>query len=287
MGTRTSIGNEANSLKQEGKRVGRQATTSPVMETLMRLGYVARGLVYGMIGVLAFQVAMGVGGSLNDPQGAIVALGRTPLGGVVLYGILLGLIGYALWGFIRAVFNPLHKNIVERVGFAVSGISYTLLAFATYGLITGGASAAQNGAQGAQTQQTTASILSQPWGSFVVGIAGLIVIGVGIVQMYKGLQRNFQKQFQAFSLSSVQQTWIDRLGRFGTAARGVVFALIGMFLFLAAYNHNPSQAQGIDGVLKALLHQPYGPWLLGVVALGLVAFGIYSVMCGIWLRLKR
>ena len=292
MRTQTRIRAGANSLKQEGKKAARGATTSPLMETLMRLGYVVRGLVYGVIGVLAFQVALGVGGALADPQGAIVALGKTPLGGAVLYGVLVGLIGYALWSVIRAVLDPLHKGtdpkgILERVGYAVSGLSYMLLAFATYGLITGGTSAAHNGAQTAQTQQTTASILSKSWGPWVVGIAAVIFIGVGLLQMFKGLRRDFERQFQPYALSSNQRKWIDRLGRFGTAARGVVFTLVGMFLFLAAFHHDPSQTKGIDGVLTALLHQPYGAWLLGVVALGLVAFGIYSAMSGLWLRLKR
>ena len=193
---------------------------------------------------------------------------------------------------IRAVFDPLHKGtdakgIAERVGYAVSGLSYMLLAFATYGLITGGASAARNGAQAAQTQQTTASILSKSWGPWVVGIAAVILIGVGLSQIFQGLRPDFERQFQPYALSSSQRKWIDRLGRFGTASRGVVFTLVGMFLFLAAYHHDPSQAKGIDGVLAALLHQPYGAWLLGVVALGLVAFGIYSAMSGIWLRFKR
>jgi len=262
------------------------------MESLMRLGYAVRGLVYGMIGVLALEVALGVGGSLDDPQGAIVAMGKTPLGAFALYGVLLGLIGYALWGFIRAVFDPLHKGtdakgIALRVGFAVSGISYLLLAVATYGLISGGASAARNGAQTAQTQQTAASILSKPWGPWAVGIAALIVIGVGLVQVLQGVGPNFERQFEPYALSSEQRLWIDRLGRFGTAARGLVFTLIGMFLFMAALHHDANQAQGIDGVLSALLHQSYGPWLLGVVALGLIAFGIYSAMGGIWLRFKR
>ena len=292
MATQTRIREGANSLKQEGEKAARGVTTSPLMETLMRLGYVARGLVYGMIGVLAFQVALGVGGALADPQGAIVALGKTPLGGALLYGVLVGLIGYALWGVIRAVFDPLHKGadpkgIVERVGYAVSGLSYMLLAFATYGLITGGASAARNGAQAAQTQQTTASILSKSWGPWVVGIAAVILIGVGLSQVFQGLRPDFERQFQPYALSSNQRKWIDRLGRFGTAARGVVFTLVGMFLFLAAFHHDPSQAKGIDGVLAVLLHQPYGAWLLGVIALGLIAFGIYSAMSGIWLRFKR
>ena len=270
----------------------REAAASPLMETLMRLGYFVRGLVYGMIGLLALQVALNQGGTLTDTQGAIVALGQTPLGTILLYAILVGLIGYGLWGLIRAIFDPLHKGtdlkgIAERLGFAASGISYGLLAVATYGLITGAANAAHSGAQTSQTQQATASILSNSWGPIAVGAAGIIVIGIGLLQVVQGLGPGFKRQFQPYALNAQQQTWIERLGRFGTAARGLVFAMIGLFLFLAAYRHDPSQAQGIDGVLAALLQQPAGPWLLGVVALGLLAFGIYSAISGILLRFRR
>jgi hypothetical protein len=197
-----------------------------------------------------------------------------------------------LWGLIRAVFDPLHKGsdlggVVTRVGYAVSGLSYMVLAYATYGLITGGAAAARNGAQTAQTQQTAASILSKSWGPWVVGIAAVILTAVGLAQVYRGLRPDYALQFQPYALSAYRLRWINRLGRFGTAGRGVVFTLVGVFLFRAAYYHDPSQAKGIDGVLAALLQQPYGVWLLGIVALGLIAFGVYSAMSGIWLRLKR
>jgi len=253
------------------------------MEKLIRLGYVVRGLVYGVIGLLAFQVASGSGGALANQQGAIAAVGSAPEGKVLLYIVLVGLVCYALWGLIRAVADPLHegndaKGIARRLGYLVSGISYGLLVPATYGLITAGASAASNGAQNAQTQQTTASILSQPWGPWVVALAALIVIGVGLSQIYQGFRRNFNRQFQLAGRTGNERKWIVRLGRFGTVARGVVFTLVGVFLFMAAYQHDASRAQGIDGVLTALLHQPYGPWLLGVVAAGLIAFGIYSAM---------
>jgi len=292
MGMHTGLHRGMNNIQHEGKRVAQGAAASPVMETLMRLGYIARGLVYGMIGLLAFQVVAGIGGSLDDPQGAIVALGKTPIGGVMVWGMMIGLVGYALWGFIRAVADPLHKGhdakgIALRIGYAVSGVSYLLLALATYGLITGGASAARNGAQTAQAQQTTASILSKPWGPVAVTIVGIVVIVVGAIQVFQGLSDTFDKQFDPYALTSYQRTWIDRLGRFGTAARGLVFALVGFFLFSAGLNHNATQAQGIDGVLNALLHQPAGPVLLGVVALGLIAFGIYSGMSGVLLRFKR
>src|SRR5450432_1405969 len=292
MSANTGIRRHANSLKQDGQGLAHRAVTSRLMETLMRFGYLVRGLIYGVIGVLAIQVAVGGGGTLDDPQGAIVTMGKTPVGGIVLYAILVGLIGYALWGVIRAVFDPLNKGtglkgIAQRIGYAVSAISYALLALATYGLISGAASAARNGAQSTQNQQTTASILSNSWGPWVVGIGAAIVMIVGLAQIIQGFGPDFERQFQRYALSSNQQKWIDRLGRFGTAARGVVFTMIGLFLFLAAYRNDPSQVKGFDGALTALLHQPYGPWLLGIVALGLIAFGIYSAMCGLWLRFKR
>lgn len=283
MSTNSSIQRNAGNLKQEGKQVIRSAATSPLMEKLIRLGYVARGLTWGVIGLLAFQVAVGSGGKLTDQQGAIAAVGSTPVGKILLYVMLLGLAGYALWGLIRAVVDPLHeghdaKGIAQRVGYLVSGISYGLLALATYGLITAKAAAATSGAQAAQTQQTTASILTQPWGPWVVALAAATVIGVGLLQIYTAFRRKFNPQFQLAVRTGNARIWIERLGRFGTAARGVVFTLIGVFLLQAAVQHNASRAQGIDGVLTALLSQPFGPWLLGVVAAGLIAFGIYSAM---------
>jgi Domain of Unknown Function (DUF1206) len=283
MSTNSNLHTPAGNLKQEGKQAIRAAATSPLMEKLIRLGYIARGLVWGVIGILAFQVASGSGGALADQQGAIAALGSAPAGKILLYVMLVGLVGYALWGLIRAVVDPLHlgndpKDIALRLGYLISGISYGLLALATYGLVTAGASAARNGAQNAQIQQTMASILSQSWGPWVVALVAVIVIGVGLAQIYQGFHRNFNRQFQLAARTANERIWIERLGRFGTVARGVVFTLIGVFLFLAAYHHNASQAQGIDGVLAALLHQAYGPWLLGIVAAGLIAFGIYSAM---------
>lgn len=283
------IHNPVGNLNQAGRNIGRQATTSQLVESLARLGYMVRGLVYMVIGILALQVALGVGGALTDPQGAIVRLGSTPVGDVVLLVVLIGLIGYALWDVIQGLFDPFHKGsdlkgIAERVGKLVSAVFYGILALTTYGLITPGTAAA-GGSQ--TTQQATASILSYSWGPAAIAIAGVIIILAGLLQFGQGLSREFDRQFQPYALNSTERLWINRLGRFGTAARGVVFVLVGLFLFLAGYQHNPSQAQGISGALAALLHQPYGPWLLGIVALGLIAFGIYSALSGYWLRLRR
>jgi hypothetical protein len=282
----------AASLKAGSKKAVHEATTSPLVENLVRLGYVVRGMVYGMIGLLALQVAIGSGGALTDPQGAIATMGRTPLGSVLLYVVLAGLVGYGLWGLIRAIADPLHKGadmkgIAERTGFAISGISYLILGLATFNLVTGQAAAGQNGAQTAQAQQAVGTILSKPWGAWVVAAVALSITIAGLVQIYQGVQPGFARQYQPYALNGNRRKWITRLGRFGVCARGLVFTLIGFFLFLAAYQNNPGQAQGIGGVLASLLHQPYGPWLLALVALGLIAFGIYSALSGLWLRLKR
>ena len=292
MGTNSRSRKAVAHLEQKGKQVAHDATMSPLMENLLRLGYLVRGLVYGVIGLMALLIVIGGGGALTDTQGAIAIMGGAAGGGILLYAVLVGLASYGLWGLVRAVADPMHKGtdtkgIAERVGYAISGISYLLLALATYGLITGRAAAAQNGAQTAQTQQTVGTLLSQPWGALLVMLIALIVMGVGLFQVNQGIQPQFNQQFTPYALNTRQRTWITRVGRFGMAARGLVFMLIGLFLFLAAYHHDPSRAQGIDGVLASLLQQPYGIWLLGIVALGLIAFGVYSALSGVWLRLKR
>jgi hypothetical protein len=259
---------------------------------LVRLGYVVRGLLYGVIGVLAIKVALGSSGRFADPQGAIAAIGTTQWGHILLYIILAGLIGYGLLGLIRAFVDPPStgsdpKGVAERIGFAVSGISYLLLGYATLNLIRGTAAAARNGAQGQQLRQTAGMVLAKPWGPFVIGLLGAVVILVGVAQIVRAGRRDFGRQFRPFVFSAPHRRSLDQIGRFGVAARGVVFALVGVFLFQAAYFHDPKRAQGIDGVLASFLHQPYGVYLLAVVALGLIAFATYSALAGLWLRLPR
>jgi hypothetical protein len=102
-----------------------------------------------------------------------------------------------------------------------------------------------------------------------------------------GIKAGFEKQIQTYDLTPKEAKLATDVGRFGTAARGVVFALVGGLIFLAAYNSNPSQPVGMDAALATLLHQPYGIWLLGIIAVGLVAFGFYSLLGAIWFRFKR
>jgi hypothetical protein len=283
---------KVNKFKETGNKVTRRASTNPIVELLARIGYGVRGLLYLTIGVLAVQLALGHGGKAADQQGAIAVIGNQTAGQVLLWMVLIGLISYSLWGLIRAFLNPLHlgndlKGIADRVGFLLSGIAYGLLVFPTYAVIAGGRVKAHNGAQKEQTQEYVAKMLSMSWGRWIVGIIGILVVAVGIYQIYKGFRLHFDQYIQPRSMSPQKSRWLKRGGQFGTASRGLIFAMIGLFLFIAALEDNSTKVKGFDGALLSLLQQPYGPWLLGVVAVGLVAFGIYSIFCGLWFRLKK
>ena len=276
-------------VKEGGEQEVREAAFSPFTELLTRIGFGARGLIYLVMGVIAIQVARGVSNTPANQQGALELIGAQPLGHILLIIVMVGLAGYALWCVIRAIFDPLHlgsdaEGLLQRFSFFVSAGIYASLIVPAYGYLVGGAGATQNGSQ---TQQSVSTIMAMPWGRWLVGVGGIVVIGVGLAQVYKGFKHNFDKQFQLYDLNQKQSIWIRRIGRFGTASRGIVIALSGIFLALAAYNFNPAQAQGINGALLTLVHQPYGPWLLGVVAAGLIAFGIYSLTGAAWFRLRR
>jgi hypothetical protein len=132
-----------------------------------------------------------------------------------------------------------------------------------------------------------ASIMSKSWGPWLVGLIGLVVVAVGLQQIYQGFKASFDRQFQIYAMSAQEVKWAKQLGRLGTSARGIVFVLVGALISLAAYHANPNQPVGIDAALKALKNQPYGVLLLGIVAVGLMAFGAYSMLSAAWFRLKR
>jgi len=265
-----------------------KAGESPLMEVMTRLGFGVRGLIYIIVGLLAVQVALGKGGALASPQGAIAAIGKQQSGLILLWVVLVGIISYSIWGIVRAVLDPLDKGhdlkgLLTRVGFLVSALGYAILAFYTYGYITG----KSQSANGSQTQKYIGLIMAMPWGRWAIGILGLIVLAVGLYQIYLGFTAGFDRQFRTYVLTPEELKLVTDIGRFGTSARGVVFAVVGGLILVAAYQANPSQPIGMDAALATLLHQPYGIWLLGVVAVGLIAFGFYSMLSALWFRLKR
>lgn len=276
-----------NQVKNEAKDGARKAAGNPWTERLIRLGYIARGLVYLIPGILALRLVMGAGGGAVNQTGAIEFIGQQPYGNVMLVIEAIGLLGYSLWGLIRAAFDPFHEGedaegLLKRFGYIVSALGYAALLVATVQYLQGAAVTSA----GSNPQDWTAKLLGQSWGRFVVGIIGGGWLFGGLRQIYEGFTASFKKQLKLNQMTTFERTWAVGVSRFGVAARGVVFALIGLFLVQSAVFQNPGAAKGLDGALLALAGQPYGTVLVAIVALGLIAFGLYSFLCARWMRLR-
>ena len=282
----SNIGSMGN-VEAHVRKAGHKAAFNPLVESLTRLGYGVRGFLYLTMGMLALSFAFGKGGAPVDPQGAIAAIGRQPAGLYLLWVVLIGLLSYSLWGVIRAVFDPLRKGndlkgAVARIGFLFSAAGYTFLGVYTYGLISG-----SGNSSGANTQQSLASVMSAPWGRWLVGLIGFAIILDGLYQITLGLNASFDKQYKTYAMTAEEVRAATELGRIGTAARGIVFAMVGGLILVAAVQSNPSQPVGIAAALTSLMRQPYGIWAMGLLALGLVAFGLYSMLSAVWFRSRR
>jgi hypothetical protein len=273
-------------IKDGVARVAGQPTRSPWFEALARFGYAVRGLLYIVVGFLAAEVAVGQGGAATDKGGAITAIGNEPFGKLLLLLMAIGLAGYALWGFVRALLDPQGrgtdpKGLAQRVGYFISGVSYGALVIPTVRLLLNQPNPGSN-----PNEDWTARLLATPPGPWLVGLIGLIAIGGGLGQMYLAWSKGFQKDFKRWELNTKTMEWASRIAQVGLVARGIVFAMIGWFLVQAARNVDPKQVIGLDGALAKLAHEPAGPLLLGLMALGLMAFGLYSVFCARWIKIN-
>ncbi|MET0405855.1 MAG: DUF1206 domain-containing protein, partial [Cystobacter sp.] len=266
------VGRKALELKYQGDRLGAKALNHPWMVPLARMGYLAKGVVYAVVGVLALQVAFGQGGEMTDTHGALATLARESWGSVLLAVISLGLFGYVLWRVVQAWMDPDNKGtgakgIAVRLGYAVSAAIHTSLALAAIRLATG----TGGGKQGNSMQSWTAKLLSEPFGQALVAVVGLVIAGIGVWQIHKAWTEKFRRKLGLQGLAAKQERWTMRVCKVGIIARGVVFVLMGLFFLLAALRSNPSEARGLDGTLATLASQPYGSVLLTLVSAGLVA----------------
>lgn len=272
---------------EEFENKARQATHEaiPWVVWLARLGYAAKGIVYIIIGALAFQAAIGTGGETTDQTGALEQIAQSPFGQILLAIVAVGLFGYALWRLVQAWLDPDGegsdaKAIVKRIGWAISGIIYIALGASAVSILMG-----SGGSSGDTPDDLTAMLMSQPFGLWLVGIVGVIIIGVGLYQFVRAYKAEFHDKLKLHEMSSTEITWATRFGRLGFAARGVVYALIGIFLIQAALQSDPEEAGGIADALSTLSQQPYGPYLLGVVAIGVIASGFFAIILARYRRI--
>jgi hypothetical protein len=243
-------------------------------ELLGRVGLVAKGVSYGLVGVLAAGVAAGLGGKATSRQGALHDLAGTGFGVFVIVLLIIGFLAYAAWRVLQAVTvqeRDEKKVWGKRIAYLGRAAIYCSLAFSA-GRIAVGSGGGQS--QNQKAHKTTAVVLSWPGGTWLVGIAGAVLIGVGVWNLYRGLSRKFEDKWRG-GMSSFAKKWGGRAGVIGHVARFIVFTLIGVFAIKAASDYNPKDAVGLDGALQKLAHQSYGSYLLGLTAVGLIAYGVY------------
>lgn len=265
---------QPNASLKRAEQTAQDIAANQWVERLARLGYAAKGVVYAVVGLLTAQAAFGVGGQMTDSKGALQQIITQPFGKILLAIVAIGLFGYTLWRLVEAASDPDNdgsdaKGVLKRIGIAGSGIAYAGLALYAVSMLIGTGSS-----QGNQTQDWTARLMSYPAGRWLVGLIGLVVICVGLSQFYTAYTASFRKHLRTEQMSSDAQTWVIRLGRVAYVARGIVFCVIGILVIQAALSYDASKVQGLGGALATLAQQPFGPWLLGGVALGLLAYGI-------------
>jgi hypothetical protein len=263
----------AGSATARATGTARRAANGGAMNTAARLGFLAKGLVYALIGVLAVQVALG-NSERADQKGALQTIADKPGGSLVLWLMVVGFAAYAVWRLTEAAWGRRDetdekKRTAKRIGSAANGLVYLLFGVLAFKTVTGSSSSSSS------SSDVTGKVLEWPGGQVLVIVAGLVVIAIAVGLTVRGLKTDFEKHLNTGRMSRTTFTAVRRLGQVGYVCRGGVFALVGILVCKAALDHEPGKAQGFDVALKSLAGAPGGQVMLVIAGLGLVCFGVY------------
>lgn len=255
----------------------REVGQSAAARVAARVGLVARGVVYVLVGALALQIAFGHGGAQADRTGALQLVARTPGGEILLWALAVGFAGLALWRYAEAAYGqpgPDGDKPGKRLFSLGRAVFYTVVCASTaaFAMGTGGNQSSDKKSQDA-TGRLMHDVPGGRWLVLAVG-GGFVAVGIGIV--VRALQKRFLKRLNTAQMTGRTRKVVETFGSVGRSARGVVFAAAGVFFGYAAITYDQGKAQGVDGTLRQFARTPAGPWLLVLVALGVIAFGVYS-----------
>jgi hypothetical protein len=254
---------------------GRRAANSDVMRGLTRVGFIGYGLLHLALAWLAAQIAVGQSSEEADQSGAFQKLAAQPFGKFLLWFVIVCLVALAVWQLALALWGhrDVHgkERIFERVASAVRTVIYAVLAWTAGKVVVGAPSSSAE-----QQQQATAGIMAKPAGEWLVALAGVVVLAVGVGMVWYGLKRKFERKLHFDGVQSANARKVAiRAGQIGYVAKGVAFAIVGGLLVDAAIKNDPAKSRGLDAALRTLAGQPYGKFLLLAVALGVAVFGVY------------
>ena len=262
---------------------GRRAGKSPWVERLGRAGLVAKGVLYVVVGILAINVALGSREESPDKNGALRTIAEQPFGKALLLVLAIGLGGYAAWQLALAVLDRENegegaKGLAKRGAALAKAGWYAVLCGLTVSTLIG------NGSGDGNEQAKTAGVFDRPGGRYLVYAAGIAFLGGAAFNGYRAITCKFNKKLKQEEMSETEEAAATGVGILGHLARFVVFGLIGAFLIRAAWEFDSKEARGLDGSLLEVAQQPYGGFLLGAVAVGLIAYGLY---CFVQARYRR
>jgi hypothetical protein len=269
---------------RDAKFAARRAGNSKYVDWLARAGFGARGLMYVLIGILAIEVAFGNGGHKADQSGAVRVVGNTPFGVVLLWLLVIGFAGMTLWRLSEALYGGPGADGRKAGNRLIAGFKAVLYGFITFAILKYALGLGAPKSSNKQSVDLTSTAMREPGGRILVGIVGLVLIGVGAWLAWQAFQRKFLETLRTGEMSPRTRKVVTFLGRWGGIARGIVFGAAGLFLLIAAVTANAHKAKGIDATLRAFTKTPAGPWLLVLVAIGLVLFGCFSWAESRWRR---
>lgn len=264
----------ASRAKSSARRAAREV--APWVVILARIGYVAKGIVYIIVGCLAFEAAFGAGGQTTGSKGAIRSIADEPFGQTLLVLVGIGLFGYALWKTIQALLDPDGKGtdgegLAKRMGYAASAVIHYGLSFYALDMALG-----LTGGSGSGSQDLTARLITHPLGKWLVILVGIGVLVYAFREAKKAITGEFGDHIHFEGLDHNVRAWVRRAGRLGHGARALVFTLIGFFVVRSAWNAAPDQQTGLDAALGTIAQESW--WLLAVVALGLIGYGVWALV---------
>jgi hypothetical protein len=254
-----------------------------MVEALGRAGLLAKAALYAVIGGLAIKVALGAREESPDKGGALRTIAEQPLGKGLLILLAAGLAGYTLWRLAQAFLDhddegdgP--KGLAKRAANLGKAAWYGTLCGLTVSVLVGG------GSGGGNEQRTTAGVFERPFGRYVVYAAGLAFLAAAAFNGWRAVTCKFNKKLRTHEMGDLEEKAATGVGILGHLARMVVFGLVGIFLVRAAWEYDPKKARGLDGALLEVAQAPYGGFLLGAVAAGLLA---YALHCLVQARYRR
>ena len=274
----THAEDKATAMATQAGDKAEQVGDSKALEVLARVGLVAYGVVHLLLGWLALQIAWGLSGRESaDTSGAMKTLADQPFGQVLLWLVAVGLAALALWQASAVIWGYRNLEGAERVRKQITSGAKAVV-FAALGYSAGAAALGAGSSSAQSQQQATSGVLGWPGGRVIVIVAGLVIIGVGVTAIVKGVKKSFAEEIDTSPLSPTLRTAVARLGQLGYIAKGLALGVVGGLLSYATLTFDPQQVQGLDGAMHTILAQPFGRFLLTAVALGFAAFGLFAIL---------